>query len=143
MRGREGWTRREVLLLAAVFGAPLVPWRRILESWADRAAARDSHTQLLASLIRQQASARVIGEAYLAATPTEADAGTLVEAIYAGLERGASDVARGAPNPEKLRRALLDRVRRDFEEGATVSLEGWIVSRTEARLCGLAKLKLS
>lgn len=143
MRDREGWTRREVLLLAAVFGAPLVPWRTILERWAERADRTGSHRQLLASLIRQQASASVIGEAYLAATPSEANAGTLVEAIFAGLDRAAAGAAGSAPNPEKLRRALLDRVERDFGEGATVSLEGWIVSRTEARLCGLARLKLS
>lgn len=143
MRDREGWTRREVLLLGAVFGAPLVPWRTILERWTERADRTGSRSQLLASLIRQQASASVIGEAYLAATPSEADAGTLVEAIFAGLDRAVAGAAGSAPNPEKLRRALLDRVQRDFGEGATVSLEGWIVSRTEARLCGLARLKLS
>jgi hypothetical protein len=31
-------------------------------------------------------------------------------------------------------------VRRDFQQGRSVQLEGWIVSRTEAELCALTLL---
>ena len=36
-----------------------------------------------------------------------------------------------------LRRWFRRSIRRDFEAGCIVELEGWILARTEARLCGL------
>jgi hypothetical protein len=135
MSGRE-LSRREFLLLAAAFGAPLLPWRTLFGacSGADGAAARTP--ELLAGLLRRQASARVIGRAYLKATPAEAAAGRLVDMITMRLEGGAGALRA----PERLRGLIAARVARDFEEGATVRVRGWILSRTEARLCGLAAL---
>jgi hypothetical protein len=38
-------------------------------------------------------------------------------------------------------RAIVRAVRRDFEEGRSVQVEGWILSRTEAELCALTLLR--
>lgn len=135
MSARGELSRREFLLLAAAFGAPLVPWRGILGAWPapDGASAQT----VLIGLLRRRASARVIGQAYLAATPAEAEAGRLVERITMQLEGGASALRLA---PDRLRTLLAARVLRDFDEGATVQVRGWILSRTEARLCGLAAL---
>jgi hypothetical protein len=54
----------------------------------------------------------------------------------AGIEPGGA----AARDPLRLRRALALRTRRDFAEGRTVRVEGWILSRTEARLYAIASL---
>ncbi len=46
----------------------------------------------------------------------------------------------GMPNAEQVGRMLQDRIRSDFATGETVEVDGWILSRTEARLCALAAL---
>lgn len=44
--------------------------------------------------------------------------------------------------PVAIDRSWRDAIRRDFAAGETVHVEGWILSRTEARLCALAALSL-
>jgi len=41
---------------------------------------------------------------------------------------------------EALRRSLARRTRQDFAEGQIVRIHGWMLSVTEARLCGLVAL---
>jgi len=79
----------------------------------------------------------VIGTAYLEATPSDARLEPLVDQIVAGLDGGTGALR---SSQAELRRRLGRRMRRDFEEDATVCLKGWIVSRTEARLCALTVL---
>jgi hypothetical protein len=129
----ERFTRREFLLLSAVFGATVAAGR-VWHEPAGSAPATDAG--LLVSLVRPLASARVIGAAYLAATPSEADPVRLADAILAGLEGGPR-------TPAATRRRLARRIERDFGANETVTLDGWIVSRTEARLCALAHLAVS
>jgi hypothetical protein len=45
----------------------------------------------------------------------------------------------GLEGPD-LRSAIATRLRRDFEERDTVRLHGWVLGRTEARLCALCAL---
>jgi hypothetical protein len=123
-------------MLAAAFAVSVASWRAIpgLRGSTPRAP---SAAESLAAFLRHHPSARAIGAAYLAATPSESRVEPLVEALAASLEAGS------APLPlahRPLRARLLLRMQRDFEENATVCLEGWILSRTEARLCGLAAL---
>ncbi|HYM82218.1 MAG TPA: hypothetical protein VEY91_12515 [Candidatus Limnocylindria bacterium] len=139
MNAPRDLSRREFLLLAAAFATPLVPLHAFFETFSAPPGRPPSPAGKLVGLLRHPASARVIGTAYLEAIPAEADAPILVDAIAAGLEGGPAALRADA---NALRRRLLRRIEHDFELETTVRLQGWIVSRTEARLCALATLKL-
>lgn len=72
-----------------------------------------------------------IGERYREITPGEADAAVLRELLLGPA---------GAGLAGSLPAQLEDQVQRDFDTGRTVTLNGWILSRTEARQCALFSL---
>lgn len=82
--------------------------------------------RLLAVLGDREAAAR-IGRARLAAAPDEGDLDRVLRLL---------DV----PEDVDAARTLEARRRADFRDGRTVRVEGWVLSRTEARLCVLAAL---
>ena len=86
-----------------------------------RAVADDAG---LGSLFTRPDAARAIGAAYLRAYPQEA---RVVRSLRIAAN-GREDVA--------------TRVRADFAGGDVVMVEGWMLSRTEARLCALACARL-
>jgi hypothetical protein len=131
------WTRREFLLLAATLGAPLLAWRARPGVSRGGPGAPTERARRLVGLLRHRGSARVIGTAYLDQVPSEAGIAPLVDGILAGLDGGASALR---TSEDELRRLLAHRVVKDFETDATVCLRGWVVARTEARLCALAAL---
>jgi hypothetical protein len=79
-------------------------------------------------------AARAIGEAYVRQLGD-----TSAESIRKA-SRGALEVIERASSQQNAIRALGLAVRRDFQQGRSVQLEGWIVSRTEAELCALTLL---
>ena len=94
--------------------------------------------QHLIAVLNDRESARVVGLAYLHSVPQEADVQVLVELIALGFT-GGSELLRNATG-EKLRQLLDLRIRQDFAEERMVTLHGWLLSLTEARLCALATL---
>ena len=48
-----------------------------------------------------------------------------------------------SPEPLLLRNQIDRRIRSDYREGRIETIEGWVLSRTEARLCALAALRAS
>jgi hypothetical protein len=84
----------------------------------------------LRELIVHRESAARLGRAYLAATPGEADPSRLATLIL------------GAPAVPEGREAarVASRIRADFDAGRVVTVDGWIVSTTEARLCALCAI---
>lgn len=93
-------------------------------------AKRDGVTALLPHLH----AARLIGSHYLALVPQERSATRLSESVF-----GDIDAAVDGPDALACLRALVDaRRRRDFSTGDTVILNGWLLARTEARLCALS-----
>lgn len=76
---------------------------------------------------------RAIGARYRAMVPAEADADALVAALQGRFPRLAALVGQAPPPP-------AERSRRDFDEGRTVEVEGWVLSLTEARQCALYSL---
>ncbi len=80
------------------------------------------------ALILDQASAAIIGEAYLAQHNEERSADLLSRKIRESL---------GAKTGEIDQQALLNQIRVDFERTDIINLHGWLLSRTEARLCAL------
>jgi hypothetical protein len=75
-----------------------------------------------------------IGRRYLANVPSEASEQWLVDAVFG------SDLAGDTMDVP----LLIGRVRmlrqRDFARGDVIEADGWLIARTEARLCALATL---
>ena len=93
----------------------------------------------LAAVLRQPASAARIGRAYLAAHPAEAELTLLVEGVVGGWDDAEGWLERAGPG--ELRARLRAQIRADFAARRTVSVQGWVLARTEARLFGLAALR--
>jgi hypothetical protein len=128
-----GKTRRFVLsCLAGASGLPL-----LLRSGLGFAAPENHELSpaTLRWLVDDPRRARVLGARYRAQNPEEATAGVLSSLIGVSLGlsgRGAAPVTRDAL------RALMDaRVRAEFGAGDVVRVGGWVLARTEARLCAL------
>jgi hypothetical protein len=79
------------------------------------------------------ASARRIAMAYANLCPEEAEPGAALCRIASALCLRLEQVA--AQDEQALRWRIAARVRADFEEGRTVDIAGWMLSRTEVRLC--------
>ncbi|MGH3092968.1 MAG: hypothetical protein ACRDOG_11685 [Gaiellaceae bacterium] len=92
----------------------------------------------LAGLIDHE-SARVIGREYLRLVPGEASAATLAARVVERLPGGSRAV--DAASDDRLHELLLGVTLEDFEGLRTVELHGWVLARTEARLCALAALR--
>ena len=95
---------------------------------------KGKHDMAVAAALTMQGdaeAARAVGRAYLSAYPSERR-----QSIIAGLEGAAARTGklRGETFFDALKRAS----RADFAAGETVEVEGWILSRTEARVYALA-----
>jgi len=128
----NSYPRREFLLRALAacgtpFLMPLAPVEGLQKPQAGTAAA--------GYFGGQTEAARAIGEAYLRQLGLDTSAESIRKASL-----GALEVIQRASSQQNAIRALGLAVRRDFQQGRSVQLEGWIVSRTEAELCGLTLL---
>jgi hypothetical protein len=85
----------------------------------------------LADLLAGNEAVKRLGRDYLAAHAQESTEAGLMEALAS--TGGGESLA----SPE----ALALQIRKDYEEGRTVSISGWVLSRTEARLCALAAVQ--
>jgi hypothetical protein len=92
----------------------------------------------LAGLSTAPESAAAIGQEYLLGSPGEASLDFLVRTIASALGGTPNQVARIARR--ELRARYQSRQRSDFAEGHMVSVQGWFLSQTEARLCALVAL---
>lgn len=86
-----------------------------------------------ARLFDELGPARRVGRAYLDDHPDEADERALVRLLDE--EPGWQGVWEGSP--ARIAELARRTIRRDYQRGRTVPVDGWILSRTEARLCGL------
>ena len=107
-------TRRGILLLGA--------------AWCGAARAA-SPAQALLDLFDDPARAHAIGRAYLAGLAHRPAAEALARSVWQDL---------AGPGP--VRSQVADLVRRDFAAGRIECADGWLLARTEARLCALAAL---
>jgi len=125
---RQGLTRRRLLaipLLAALW----IPLGRILAQAAEPDRLIDTYASLDARIGLRVAN---LGETYLNCNPNEVSRlrlaelimGPHAESLRAALRRG--ELA--------MRAALVEVYSRDFEAERVVRVEGWVLSRTEARL---------
>jgi hypothetical protein len=125
------YSRRAFLAASLLGGGALVAGgSAIAVRWTGERTVRR-----LLGLFTDRAALRPVGAAYLKAVPAESDRAKLERLLLQdlGLE------ARFA-SPEELGRLVADRIRDDFAEDRVAQVEGWVLSRTEARLCALAAL---
>jgi len=122
-------SRRHVLHLLAGAGSVLAA-SSVASLMAD---APLPTAEALLSVLSDRAGARTMGRRYLVMAPGEGDVARLSALVAGG--RQVTELT-----PAAARALLADAVRQDFERFETVELDGWVVSRTEARLCALAAL---
>ena len=117
-------TRRSFLVLArAIGGVSLLGW----PGYPCRSLARAATAQPPAGEL-----ATIVAE-YLQNYPRERDVHVLLESL--GL-----DAVNAADAPAASERTVLLRIQQDFAEERTVSVAGWIFSRTELRVFALRSL---
>lgn len=134
MRVEAPLTRRGFLGLLASLAGMLVAQRLgPLESWG-RALGRESLASRLIGLFHAPASAAAVGRAYLRLAPLEANKQRLLRLICS------SGPAWQTADPGRLRDLIARQQAEDFRQGRVVSVQGWTLSKTEARLCALAAL---
>lgn len=119
-----GWARRAVL--AAILGALA---GLVLLFLGGRRDDERAPADPIVGILRQRDAAVRVGERVLAQYPAWNDAAPLRVALDETLD--------GDGN---LRRQLARSIRRDFETGRVVPVDGWLLGATEARLYALAAL---
>jgi hypothetical protein len=95
---------------------------------------RDPLVSALAGLFEEPEAARTVGEAWLAQQSPPPGAAELLDALTDGDAGAARDLARS--DPAALLAGLRERHRADFEADRTAEVRGWVLSRTEAQVCG-------
>jgi hypothetical protein len=83
-------------------------------------------------------AARAIGEAYLRQLEVAPTRASIVDHA-----EGALQILTAARSQKAALTELASAVRRDFQDGRVLLLEGWVLSRTEAELCALTLLPAS
>ena len=121
--------RRDFLGMTAAGVAGLAAWPGGAEA-AGFSRAVLAHPRLL-DIVRDEAIVTRLGRAYRDAVPAERTAHALEAAL----------LAEAPAAPPAAARAWLDaHVQRDFDAGRTVTLDGWVLSVTEARQAALFSL---
>lgn len=129
MNSRFLITRRHVLRqLATILSAVAVSSPAYSTQGASRGVSDSNLSVVIDELISNQTSAAIIGESYLAQYEHERSADILSHEIHASL---------GVETGEIDQQDLLKQIRVDFEHADIINLHGWLLSRTEARLCAL------
>ncbi|GAB4525265.1 MAG: hypothetical protein Tsb0010_08990 [Parvularculaceae bacterium] len=123
-------SRREFALAASGAALAFAPPSTIA------ADAAETLPEKFAGLIANRNSAAALGRAILGETRADRDA---IAARLCARIALSPDAALAQP-AAALQRACAAQMRRDFADGETVSLEGWVLSATEADLYALAAL---
>jgi hypothetical protein len=122
-------TRRLLLAGIASSGLPA--------PFVGAGATTSSATALcLYALALPQVSARAVGRAYLARFPEERAPIPLTRLILEGMTGSGAEASR--LGKRELQAQIAARLRADFAEGYIAKIDGWLLSRTEGRLCALA-----
>jgi hypothetical protein len=141
MRSRSTQTRRIFLRYMALGTIAVAAAGRVLgaQAWADASVRRCARALVRAAMPRQGSAAR-LGAAYLrTAPPRDRDVGPLVAAVRSSHP----DLAAALDDdldPGHVKDAVRHRIELDFASGAVVTVDGWVISLTEARIAALAHL---
>lgn len=102
-----------------------------LHADVTRALARNVHRSFT-----HPADAAALGRRWLQTESARADVASLLQQLLddTPLWRAA------LRSPGAIRELAAERTALDFSKGATIELDGWVLSRTEIRLCAIAAL---
>jgi len=120
----------QLILFSPVFGSPRVAISSDIDL-AERCAA----------LISSPEGAAAIGRVYLANVPEERNAHNLASRVLESLKRS-SETHHGDWHRLSLRAKVSRTIRWEYEQGQVVVLDGWVLSRMEARLCAFLELNM-
>jgi hypothetical protein len=128
-------TRRFVLAcLGCACGLPLM----LRSSFGSTAGQSIEHNAAqLRSLVADPRRARILGYRYRTQYPAEKQTAVLTGLICSSLALDDSGMA--VIDRDALLSALDARVRAEFGDGDIVQVDGWVLARTEARLCALCE----
>lgn len=87
----------------------------------------------LSALFKDPERVAALGRRYLAHYPEDADADRLAVALFGDTTRSQADAA-------TMRADLARQRERDFRDGEVVVVDGWLLARSEARVCALSAL---
>jgi len=131
-------TRREFVVtsISAVAGAvlPAEGWAQVL----PEVGYSDVKKKIL-SVFNHSESMKFIGKKYIEQVPVENKASILLAPIlFGGSDTRFQNTV--LLNQKEIKSFIRSRVKEDFISGQTVSIRGWVLAKTEARLCALAFL---
>ena len=127
------YTRRFVCLsIGCASGLSLTP--RHVQALA-LGAPPDELAARLRALLHDREAARRLGHLYVLQVPAEDDPRILARLAVASAEAQQADAM--SLDHASLNQRLDAQVRGDFASGSTIQLDGWVLSRTEGRLCAL------
>ena len=134
MKMENGTTRRDFLQGSAAFFAA---W--LLGACSPKAPDSDtSATDRYDAFFSFRQAAEEIGHHYIDDYPAEA----LEDALKDMIDRSLGEVGSlTSADQEQLAELVRLAIRRDFKAGRTVTIDGWMLSVTEARLCALMALR--
>ena len=129
--------RREFIGIAAVGAAGVVVVPMPVHGQSS-AAATLAHPRLLA-ILRNEHLVAELGRRYRALVPSENAELVLTRMIQSDLVGAGGDLANDTAS-QSIQARVDRRIQADFDHGRTVTLQGWILSQTEARQCALFSL---
>ena len=129
LKRERGMKRREFIGMAAAGAAGIV--LPATPRAAETTSLAPANPRLL-DFLHDERVVRDLGRRYREVVPGEDDAQTLAEVILA---------MRYATVPAALRARLDQQVEREFADGRTVNVNGWILSVSEARQCALYSIQ--
>jgi hypothetical protein len=125
--------RRQVLGGLSVAAVGMACWPRVADARFENTLA-----ERLVGVFREPARAARVGRVYLAAHPEAGNVDWLTADLVGDLrQRGCAPERSSCAS---LRTALSRQVHEDFTGGRVVQVDGWFLSATEAKLCGMAAL---
>jgi hypothetical protein len=89
------------------------------------------NTPKFLSTICDIATIRKIGADYRTSTPAEDHEGQLNDLLATGLDQS-----------KEQSEQITNKIKADFAAGRTITLEGWVISITEARQCALNSIQM-
>ena len=113
----------------AAIGLPTTKWLGLYAGWDNRLAL----PRLLSHLFSRKAI-RALGKMYLELKPDESNYDKLTEELLRKTSRTVFS------QTEDVQAQIEEKIKEDFAGGATIVLDGWILSVTEARQCAYFSL---
>jgi len=101
-------------------------------------AKDDDLYRFLLNFFNQIDSAITVGSAYLEQHPDESNVNQLIHDIFQMDRKRLVQLAQ--KKPSRLTAIIEKQVREDFDSQNMVKIKGWLLSRTETRLCALVYL---